>query len=246
MKKTILLLLSVLFIPQISLLAKAENEAFALDLATAFRAARQVVSDKQTHINNPDIGDKGLSSDFVIAQTKVNFKAATGYGFDEAQNQNELYQKSFAALLESIQRVMDQVQPLINEKGTGFKGFLPAVFARQVSEEFRNAMRGEVSIKLTAPKDYVRNRKNRPDAFENKILEKSFRSSGWETNKHVFVEAETVKGQMVDRLMLPEYYGQGCLDCHGEPKGARDITGGKKEGGKLNDLGGAISIIVYN
>ena len=36
-----------------------------------------------------------------------------------------------------------------------------------------------------------------------------------------------------------------CLKCHGEPKGAKDITGGKKEGGKLGELGGAISFVLY-
>ena len=47
------------------------------------------------------------------------------------------------------------------------------------------------------------------------------------------------------RLLIPEYYGKSCLGCHGEPKGERDITGGKKEGGRLGELGGAISVSIY-
>jgi hypothetical protein len=46
--------------------------------------------------------------------------------------------------------------------------------------------------------------------------------------------------------MIPEYYGDSCLACHGVPKGAVDITGGKKEGGVLGELGGAISVVIYN
>ncbi|MEE8532920.1 MAG: hypothetical protein V3S95_05135 [Alphaproteobacteria bacterium] len=32
---------------------------------------------------------------------------------------------------------------------------------------------------------------------------------------------------------------------HGEPKGERDATGDKKEGGQLGELGGAISVAIY-
>ena len=35
------------------------------------------------------------------------------------------------------------------------------------------------------------------------------------------------------------------LSCHGEPKGAIDVTGYPKEGGKAGDLGGAISIVLF-
>ncbi len=47
-------------------------------------------------------------------------------------------------------------------------------------------------------------------------------------------------------MMVPEYYKQSCLACHGEPKGKRDITGGRKEGGKLGELGGAISVVIFH
>ena len=53
------------------------------------------------------------------------------------------------------------------------------------------------------------------------------------------------KGQPAFRLILPEYYKESCLACHGEPKGERDITGGKKEGGVLGELGGAISVTIF-
>ena len=41
----------------------SEDEEIALSLATLLRSARAVISDKQAHINNPEIGDKGLSPD---------------------------------------------------------------------------------------------------------------------------------------------------------------------------------------
>jgi hypothetical protein len=45
--------------------------------------------------------------------------------------------------------------------------------------------------------------------------------------------------------MVPEYYAASCLTCHGSPKGEMDITGYPKEGAKLDDLGGVISITLY-
>ena len=46
--------------------------------------------------------------------------------------------------------------------------------------------------------------------------------------------------------MVPEYYVGSCLVCHGSPKGEMDVTGYPKEGGKVGDLGAAISITLYH
>ena len=105
-------------------------------------------------------------------------------------------------------------------------------------------MGGKAFIKLTAPKDYVRNRSNRPDEWESNI-ESKFKDAGWE-NGASFGERGTHKGKEGYRFILPEYYAQSCLNCHGDPKGELDITGGKKEGGQLGELGGAISVVIYD
>ncbi len=90
----------------------------------------------------------------------------------------------------------------------------------------------------------MRNRANAPDAWEAKVIETMFKQSGWPKGK-VFTETRMHKGKRAFRLILPEYYKPSCLGCHGNSKGARDITGGKKEGGKLGELGGAISVAIY-
>jgi hypothetical protein len=46
-------------------------------------------------------------------------------------------------------------------------------------------------------------------------------------------------------MLLPEYYRESCLSCHGEPQGEMDITNYPKEGGKIGDLAGAISIVIF-
>jgi len=147
-------------------------------------------------------------------------------------------------MFDTINEVMAGAQPLINEKGKGFKGFLPAVFARMLAEGVSKRLNGKLYIKLTAPKSYVRNRRNRPDKWEGNAIETRFKSAGWKKGEP-FTEETTHKGKADFRLILPEYYGASCLKCHGEPKGELDVTGGKKEGGVLDELGGAISVVIY-
>jgi hypothetical protein len=213
------------------------NTEISTELTTIFRAARKVISVNQAHINDPATGDKGLSADTVIKKTKSNYKAATG---------NELTLNSDAkkAMILAIKDVMDVNQDLINEPGVGLKGLLPAIFARQMANKFTAHMNGKMKIKLTAPKKFVRNRANRADKWESNIIENLFRKSDYEKGKS-FSEKVNYKGKEIFRFILPEYYGQSCLNCHGKPKGARDITGGKKEGGVLGELGGAISLIIF-
>jgi uncharacterized protein DUF3365 len=59
-----------------------------------------------------------------------------------------------------------------------------------------------------------------------------------------FSATVSINGRPAYRFAVPEYYRQSCLACHGTPKGEPDITGYPKEGRKLGDLGGVISIIL--
>ena len=213
-----------------------DEQALANDMATFFRAARAVISDHQKHINDPEVGDKGLSAEVVLAKAKEGFKAKTGKDLDE----NNPFIK---AEIEAVSEVMVEAQALINERGRGFKGFLPAVFAGQTAAKVTAKLEGKGKVRLTAPPDFVRNRKNRPDEWETAQISK-FSDAAWEKNKPIS-EDVLVDGRSAYRLIIPEYYVESCLSCHGEPKGELDITGGKKEGAKLGDLGGAVSIVIF-
>jgi hypothetical protein len=220
----------------------ATDEAVARSIATLFRSARAVISDHQALINDAAKGDKGLTADRVVEQAKENYRKATGK--DVALHPATVEGKLAQALLDAVREVMDKAQPLINKPGLGFKGFIPAVFGKQVADAFRRTANGTADIKLTAPKTYVRNRANAPDAWEDQVIEGKFKAAGWEKGK-AHGEPGELRGKRAYRLIVPEYYGASCLACHGDPKGGRDITGGKKEGGKLDELGGAISVAVY-
>ena len=225
-------------------LSQEDKVAIGTEITTIYRAARGVIAKSQKLINDATKGDKGLSADVVVAKTKENYKKATGNDFKMAVA-GSLKAETQTALLNSIKEVMNNAQPLINEKGKGLKGFLPAIFAKQMGDGFNKNISGKAHIKLTAPKSYVRNRANRPDKWEADIIENKFKSPNYEKNK-VFVADAKHKGKPAFRLILPEYYKEACLNCHGDPKGSKDITGGKKEGGKLGELGGAISFVIYN
>ena len=236
--------LSSLLLVNMTALAATEEENVlrADEIATLFRAARAVISKNQSHINDPNVGDKGLSGDVLVEQAKVNYEKAKGRAFAMADPGSETG-RAQQVFFDSLSAVMDEAAALINEKGKGFKGFLPAVFAKAVADEFSRGMNGEMSIKLTAPKAYVRNRRNRPDAWEASVIQDQFLAAGYETGKP-FWETTSYNGQPTFRYIIPEYYGESCLSCHGGPKGERDITGGLKEGGVLGELGGAISLTI--
>lgn len=221
----------------LSFSAYAGDEDVAKEMAILFSSGRAVISDNQDQINNAELGDKGLTGDVVVAKAKEKYKEKVGKDVDAA----DPFQK---AILDAIGDVMKDAQPVINEKGKGFKGFLPAVFAGQVATKASEKLAGKAVIKLTAPKDLVRNRKNKPDAWEDKAIEETFKKAGYEKGKP-FSETTAVDGKNAFRFIQPEYYKQSCLSCHGGPKGETDISGGKKEGANLEDLGGAISVTLF-
>ncbi|MBT4518621.1 MAG: DUF3365 domain-containing protein [Halieaceae bacterium] len=221
--------------------AYADDKAASADEITVlFRAARTVISKNQGLINEQGTG-KILTADYVVGEAKSNFKKSSGHDLDLAND--PLGAK--AAMLSAVAKVMDNAQPLINDPDKGFKGFLPAIFARLVATSFGKETGGKMKIKLTAPKKYVRNRGNRPDSWESNVIDTMFSASGYEKGKPFFENAD-IKGKPAFRYILPEYYGESCLGCHGGPAGEKDITGGKKEGGKLGELGGAISLAIFD
>ena len=215
----------------------------ALMLADVLRAARTEIASQQPTINNQLVGDKGLSGDVILKRTLARLD--TSGKLDELNNPiDERERKLFQAQLDSIEEIINENQPLINRKGIGFKGFVPAVFAQLTNERFGEKVGDLAEIKVTAPLELVRNRKARPDKWENDVIETRFKTADWSRGQ-LFSEIADGKNGSAFRVMVPEYYGEACLACHGSPKGEMDVTGYPKEGGKLDELGGSISITLY-
>ncbi len=221
-----------------------EDMQIALSLANTLRAARTVIANSQPLINDASIDDKGLTGEKVVEETISRIKKDWDPNFEQLDSETR-HGSLVNSLLESIEEVMQENQSTINRGGVGFKGFVPAVFARLVNERFTEKSGQYAKIKVTAPLELVRNRKAKPDKWERGVIEMKFTSEQWQKGT-IFSETAKADDRTAFRMMMPEYYGNACLSCHGAPKGEIDVTGYPKEGGKLGNLGGAISISLYH
>jgi cytochrome c553 len=237
-------LIAVLALSAIPLRAASEDDTvIATSLADMLRAARQVISSNQARINDPNLGDKGLTGQVVLQQAVEVYKKATGRdpaSLDPASRQGRLLKAQMDAIVE----VTDANQATINAKGVGFKAFIPAVFARLVNEAFESRAKDEAQVKVTAPEQLVRNRKARPDDWERDVIRSKLLQADWPRGQAYSADAAT-RGRSAYRMMVPEYYAASCLSCHGSPKGETDITGYPREGGKEGDLGAVISVTLF-
>ena len=136
-------------------------------------------------------------------------------------------------LLQSSKEVVADVQFVINQRGIGFKNFVPATFGSQAARKFSN--RSQVKIKQTTLNP--RNLKNTPDAYEEHVLKRLATQPASDTSITEWIDNETTL-----RVLTPIYYSKDCLVCHGNPKGILDISGYPREGAHEGDLAGAISI----
>ncbi len=215
-------------------LASEEAETSEM-LIKLVKIGRGVVAEHQALLNDATKANKGFTGDFVAAQVAERFRNQTR--IDLSRPSNVVQANVLLSLLEAEKEVVDDAQVVINKPGVGFKGFLPAIFARKTGERFYK--KTGIKIKLTGS-DY-RNPSNRPDEFESEVL-RVFADARHPKGQQ-FAKATMLNGKPVYRLMDPEYAAAACLGCHGAPKGERDITGMRKEGWKEGDLAGALSVV---
>lgn len=206
----------------------------ALETATCIAdviiAGRRIVAENQALINNPDKEDKGFTPEFVESQIRDRFRKMTDRDISGLDPETrEIVEQVITAAKMSVK----MNQPRINRAGKGFKGYIPAVFGRETGQILKR--RCNIIIKQTTFK--YRSAYNQPDSYEKTILKK-------------FENPDYPKGQGYGeqtgkdyRYLKPIYIKKACLKCHGDPKGATDIAGRKKEGYREGELRGAISIM---
>ena len=84
--------------------ASDDDATIAKSLADMLRAARQVISSNQARINDPSLGDKGLSGHVVLEQAIEIYKKNTGTdpaNFDSASRQGRLLRAQMDAIVEA-------------------------------------------------------------------------------------------------------------------------------------------------
>ena len=130
-------------------------------------------------------------------------------------------------------------QDVINADSSGcyqFKHLNPAAVGKGVGDIF-NSYSG-YKFKQTRLK--VREPDNAPDNFEVEALQQFAGNQGQLAELWGY---DTVDGVRVFRYMVPLYFDQSCMACHGGPVGETDISGYPKEGYGPGDFAGAISVV---
>ena len=237
--------LAIVFVASIAI-----TQVFAVDekelgkksdlVAKLLVSCRAIIAQNQGLFNDPEKGDKGFTGDVYLSKVIEHFKTATGIDISESDaSSSDPIKKALGTLLVSTKKVMDESQRVLNEKGKGFKKLIPAIVGRRTAYKYNKAMGANYYLKQTSTK--YRNPSNFPDTFETKVL-KEFEASGYPKGQgHGEVIANS-DGTKAYRYMLPVYIKSACLKCHGEPKGEEDITGHIKEGYKVGEIRGAISV----
>src|SRR5215467_14344323 len=148
---------------------ESEGLAIAKSVAAMLSAGLIVISNNQELIDNPNVGDKGLDGKSVLEQVKKIFRETTGIDpstIDPSKRHGRLLRVEMDAIVE----VMNAHERELNQRGIGFKGFVPSTFGRLVVETFNRGAQGDAELKMTAPSEIVRNRKARPKKWENFVI----------------------------------------------------------------------------
>ncbi len=214
--------------------SREEIEQTAELLTTLLNAGRVVVERNQSLINDPGKADKGFTPDVFEQLVREEFLRQTRIDVKHPPSSvPPLTKELLATLLLTSKEVVGDAQFVINQRGIGYKNFIPATFGSQAARKFSN--RSHVKIKQTTLSP--RNLKNAPDTYEETALNRLATEPAATTPV-----VEWIDGGRLLRAMMPIYYSEDCLTCHGSPRGILDVSGYPREGAQAGELAGAISI----
>lgn len=214
-----------------------ELESTARLLAILLDSGRSVVNENLPLFDEPN-RPNGLSPEAFERQLAEIFLSRSGTDLRDL-TQAKIPPRGKRLLKELVavsKQVVAEAQPELTHRPAGEKGFIPAVFGARTAARFSE--RTGVRLKQTALAP--RNPANGPDSSEKLALE-AFADSNYPREKAI---SEVMAGSGALRLMYPLYTTRHCLDCHGEPKGEPDRTGYPREGMKLGQNAGAISVVI--
>lgn len=218
---------------------RAEAEETARLLAKLLESGRMVIDRNQALIDDPHKGEKGFTPELFEEQLRQEFRMRTGIDLTALPKAPvsitipPLAKELLPVLVQASREVIRDAQVVINQRGLGYKNFIPATYGSQASARFSKSV--PVRLKQTAIEP--RNPKNEPDEYEASVL----RWLAGRPRAEAYVSELTEEGRTL-RVVMPLYYAKDCLSCHGEPKGDLDISGYPREGHKEGDLAGAITV----
>jgi hypothetical protein len=215
-----------------------ELEATARLLAVLLDSGRNVINEHMPPFNEQENRGKDFTPDLFEQQLLDVFRSRSGTDLRDLESVRipAGAKKLLKELVLDSKQVVAESQAETNRPGGGSKELIPAIFGSRVAARFTE--RTHVRLKQTALAP--RNPKNAPDAGERAALE-IFADPSYPREK-VISEVTAKSGSL--RLMFPLYTTRKCLDCHGDPKGELDRTGYSREGLKLGQNVGAISVVI--
>ena len=230
----------------VSLAGTPHNGGFYYDTMKASMV--EVINDNQKLINtNPDgsVKDKKLTAEAYFKNSLREFKRlklGRTFSLDEFKNETnpEVIAPVLAALLSAGRINTAKSQKIINAESDGsikLKKFIPAVFGRLTLEKFTEKSGAYMKQTTLGKGEYkARNPYNEPNEWEQAALEKIM-APGWEDGAGY--------GEMAGKeyhYVKPIYIKKACLPCHSVPVGEKGPYGHPKEGYKLGDTRGGISV----
>ena len=224
--------------PGVPLHTILEFETTARLLAVLLDSGRNVINEHQVLSNEQEKTEKDFTADLFERQLLDVFRSRSG---TDLGNLGEARipagaKKLLKELVLDSKQVVAEAQVEIHRPGGKLKELIPAIFGSRVATRFTE--RTHVRLKQTALTP--RNPLNAPDTAERAALE-AFADPTYPLEK-VISEVTAKSGSL--RLMFPLYTTRKCLDCHGDPKGELDRTGYPREGLKLGQNAGAISVVI--
>jgi hypothetical protein len=215
-----------------------EFETTARLLAILLDSGRNVINEHQVLLDEQGKTEKDFTAAVFERQSLDIFHSRSGIDLRdlEAARIPAGAKKLLKELVLVSKQVVAEAQPEIHRRDGGLNEFFPAIFGARVATRFTE--RTHVRLKQTALAP--RNPLNAPDAVERTALE-AFADSSYPREK--VISEVTTKSRSL-HLMFPLYTTRQCLDCHGNPKGELDRTGYPREGLRLGQNAGAISVVI--
>jgi hypothetical protein len=202
------------------------------------------IFESQNLINRKGGSKSSLFGDEFIVKVKKSYSRKFQKTFPDLSNMQ------YRVLVQVMVEVMEENKTLILDPDIEFKGFIPAVYAFQLSQKFSNKGLG-IKLKFTNMSDRIRNKFNIPDEWEIKAMNHIKDSN----IAYFFEDNVNNEKESTTRYITKVPISKMCLTCHGFPKdnpinkGKRkeqwsniDKTGFIMENWTLKDFGGAVSV----
>lgn len=177
----------------------------------------------------------------VVAISAILYFALNGYAQQESVKNRVLTEaRTLNTEMLAVWDYIDDSQEEINRNADGsydFKGIYCAVAGKGIAQRFTKNSEG---YGIRYIRENPRIGTDSPDEFEQTALN-SFAANS-QTEFYDIVESP--EGETVFRYVSALTIEENCLSCHGEPAREFDEAGFLKEGMKLGDLAGAVSIII--